>query len=429
MGSENPDPLHAWLLAFCSPEDAYQCIRFGLSPRHIESMVHTLCATQPRPYSSIIDMAKRDMERRRVVELAGIFNSDPLLTTLSSSSVSGLSHHPKGPASIHSRAPSHDTILTSPSRSNSKPSAFDRGWVLDTTGPDDRFCSIGKSHSPYRFVRADFLHRDRPMPFTEACDKLSVNLEGIGDVSSSECIHLTWHYQNSKATHGELFWIIDIENEEMCDLLIADKPASNEDVQNPQLIEHRKARDQFHNFEATHSSDAHSSSFHASEQAYTRPTRTTQPGEQSVHDAVESQDSRGHGGSLYTSRPTAHHGDDVASSKLQTSRQVTLEYSLGRTGGEGTLPLNDRQGETFLAQLSKFYASAHRKSPELDRSAFQVKFTAVTEDTQDQDSRIYPLAESGFQRRWEKILRFIREHQDCKEFEVELLPNDADRLG
>lgn len=210
-------------------------------------------------------------------------------------------------------------------------------------------------------------------------------------------------------------------------LLLISQPRDKK-CQNPQLIEHRKPRGQFHNFEATRSSDACSSSFHASEPTYTRPSRTSQSGHYPMHDALETQEAREQGENVYTPRPAPRHGPDVASNSQQNPQQVILDYALGRTRREGSLSLNDFTGEAFLSQLSKYYASAHRTSPRLDRSAYHVQFTAVTEDAQGENS-IYSLAETGFLRRWGKILRFIREYQDCTEFEVELLRNDADRLG
>jgi hypothetical protein len=63
---------------------------------------------------------------------------------------------------------------------------------------------------------------------TAACEELKTYVDFIGYVSSSECVYLTWYNYGSNATHAEKFWIFETENEDACDLLIANRPISGE---------------------------------------------------------------------------------------------------------------------------------------------------------------------------------------------------------
>jgi hypothetical protein len=97
-------------------------------------------------------------------------------------------------------------------------------------GAETQSCTIGFSHTPYRLVRASFLRRFDPTHPTEICEPLHTRVDKIGSLSSSECVKLTWRFGHQEATHAELFWIVEVdEDDDMCDLLIADRPPGGQE--------------------------------------------------------------------------------------------------------------------------------------------------------------------------------------------------------
>ncbi|KAH8170976.1 hypothetical protein LIA77_09757 [Sarocladium implicatum] len=217
--------LHAKFLVHCAPQGAIDCITYRWEDARVLERVMSLCEGDSQKYLSVLESTRQD-----VAKLAAIFN--PALnpstpeSAFASAGAFAQNHQLKTPSSIQSPVPSLSrlTDTSTPSLSRSRVAEHSSGWVFGN-GPEfnPEICSIGKSNSPYRFVRADFLARFGPPHTTIACEILNTYVEPIGLISSSEYVRLTWQRRGRNRTHAEKFWIV--ENQEICDIMTANEPS------------------------------------------------------------------------------------------------------------------------------------------------------------------------------------------------------------
>lgn len=231
MAADHNESVHDWLLVHFSPVDAYESLNLHLTPEQKAGKVRNLCTGANKSYFTVVELAQEAMSGGSISPLHRIFDND--ITDAFAAQAprnrlhrQALSTDRSRSGSSPSRSESTSRTSQSPtrSRSRSKSGEFVKGKVWGEAG-DDLPCSLSKSRTAYRFVRADFLRTFGPPHPTHACTKISVNVPDIGKVSSSECVRLIWHHLNAPRTHQEWFWIIEVDKKSICDILLPDKPA------------------------------------------------------------------------------------------------------------------------------------------------------------------------------------------------------------
>ena len=209
MDSDNMDFSHAKFLVHCARKQAIDCIVLKWNKEQISRIVHNICADLNEEYYNVMQIVKRDVTELETL-FTGSARSSNSGVIQQPSPFAQVYQQPRAPSSVQSPAPSstHRTLSSSRSRSKSKLFESVPGCVYGIDGSGTQGCSIGFSGTPYRFVRAEFLHRFGPSHPTTACEPLRVTMDGLGQIFSSHFVTLTWQRDNHNRSHREKFWIV-----------------------------------------------------------------------------------------------------------------------------------------------------------------------------------------------------------------------------